>query len=90
MAILIRVALCAVSTLVLCTLAALPGQAQAPSLVPAQAEAGTNTAARSFDVHAAVQAYLAKMPPSQQARSNAYFKAATGCCCGFVTLVLAM
>lgn len=27
-----------------------------------------------FDVHAAVEAYLAKMPRSQRARSNAYFE----------------
>jgi STE24 endopeptidase len=28
----------------------------------------------SFDVNAAVEAYLAKMPPSERARSNAYFE----------------
>jgi STE24 endopeptidase len=30
--------------------------------------------AQSFDVNAAVNAYLAKMPPAQRARSNAYFE----------------
>jgi len=30
--------------------------------------------AQSFDVNAAVEAYLAKMPPTQRARSNAYFE----------------
>ncbi len=29
---------------------------------------------RSFDINAAVNAYLAKMPPAQRARSNAYFE----------------
>src|SRR5271169_6734760 len=31
-------------------------------------------AASAFDVNAAVEAYLAKMPPAQRARSNAYFE----------------
>lgn len=30
--------------------------------------------AQSFDIHAAVEAYLAKMPAAQRARSNAYFE----------------
>jgi STE24 endopeptidase len=50
--------------------------------VMAQASGGTgasssvNSAAAgpSFDVNAAVNAYLAKMPPAQRARSNAYFE----------------
>ena len=33
-----------------------------------------HTAAQPFDVNAAVEAYLAKMPPEQRARSNAYFE----------------
>ena len=31
-------------------------------------------AAPAFDVNAAVNAYLAKMPPAQRARSDAYFE----------------
>src|SRR5271169_3022008 len=31
-------------------------------------------AASAFDVNAAVEAYLAKMPPAERARSNAYFE----------------
>ena len=85
-----RVALCAV-LLVLGTLAALSSQAQAPSQVPAPATGGTNAATKSFDVHAAVQAYLAKMPPSQRARSNAYFEGGYWLLLwDFVVLVLAM
>src|ERR1051326_7220108 len=30
--------------------------------------------AQPFDVHSAVESYLAKMPPAQRARSNAYFE----------------
>jgi STE24 endopeptidase len=33
-----------------------------------------NTAAQSFDIKAAVEHYLAKMPPAQRARSDAYFE----------------
>jgi STE24 endopeptidase len=33
-----------------------------------------NTAAQSFDIKAAVEQYLAKMPPVQRARSDAYFE----------------
>jgi STE24 endopeptidase len=32
------------------------------------------SAAKPFDVHAAVEAYLAKMPPAQRTKSNAYFE----------------
>jgi STE24 endopeptidase len=32
------------------------------------------TATQPFDINAAVEAYLAKMPPAQRARSNAYFE----------------
>ena len=32
------------------------------------------TPAQPFDVHAAVETYLAKMPPAERARSNAYFE----------------
>src|SRR6202166_5307298 len=34
----------------------------------------TGQAAPAFDVNAAVETYLAKMPPAERARSNAYFE----------------
>ncbi len=87
---LVRVALCAV-LLVACTVTALSGWSQAPSHVPAQAEAGTNSAAKLFNVHTAVEAYLAKMPPAQRVRSNAYFEGGYWLFLwDFVVLVLAM
>jgi STE24 endopeptidase len=36
--------------------------------------AATSTSAPAFDIHAAVEAYLAKMPPARRAKSNAYFE----------------
>ncbi len=36
--------------------------------------ADRHTTGESFDVNAAVDAYLAKMPPAERARSNAYFE----------------
>jgi STE24 endopeptidase len=90
MANLMRVALCA-ALLVLCRVATLPGHAQTRSQVSAPAATATNPAAKSFDIHAAVQAYLAKMPPSQRARSNAYFEGGYWLLLwDFVVLVLAM
>src|SRR3979490_1173153 len=35
---------------------------------------GAGQGAPAFDVNAAVEAYLAKMPPAERARSNAYFE----------------
>jgi len=35
---------------------------------------GTPAAAPAFDINAAVEAYLEKMPPAERARSNAYFE----------------
>jgi len=48
---------------------------QTSSSAPA-ASASTNatSAKQPFDVNAAVEAYLAKMPPARRARSNAYFE----------------
>jgi STE24 endopeptidase len=90
MANLMRVTLCAV-LLVLCTVAASPGQAQTPSQVSAPPTIRANPAAESFDVYAAVQFYLAKMPPSQRARSNAYFEGGYWLLLfDFVVLVLSM
>ena len=48
------------------------GQASAPSAPSSALPA--NQAGPAFDVRAAVDAYLAKMPPAQRARSDAYFE----------------
>ena len=40
----------------------------------AAAENGQSLSAPAFDVHAAVEQYLAKMPADQRARSNAYYE----------------
>jgi STE24 endopeptidase len=50
------------------------GQTGGPSVAPATPSANHTTAAPAFDVQAAVNAYLAKMPPAQRARSDAYFE----------------
>ena len=49
------------------------------STSPVPSSTATSTAiparaAPAFDVHAAVETYLAKMPPAERARSNAYFE----------------
>jgi STE24 endopeptidase len=41
---------------------------------PMPPAADRHATSESFDVNAAVDAYLAKMPPSERARSNAYFE----------------
>ena len=53
----------------------------ATTTVPAKIEASApatpaanSAAAAPFDINAAVEAYLAKMPPARRARSNAYFE----------------
>ncbi|MGA2101841.1 MAG: M48 family metallopeptidase [Candidatus Sulfotelmatobacter sp.] len=49
--------------------------ASAQTSTSAAPPAGNPTAmAQPFDVNAAVEAYLAKMPPAERARSNAYFE----------------
>jgi len=48
------------------------GQTNSSAAAPAVTQPAS--AGPSFDVHAAVEAYLAKMPPAQRARSNAYFE----------------
>jgi STE24 endopeptidase len=50
------------------------GQTNAPSVSPAPPAANSAATPPSFDVKAAVDAYLAKMPPAQRARSDAYFE----------------
>ena len=50
------------------------GQTSEPA-APATAVAASHTATGpAFDVRAAVDTYLAKMPPAQRARSDAYFE----------------
>jgi STE24 endopeptidase len=65
----IRFAFLTIFLLVVCAY----GQAASQSATPVQTAAQPN-AAQSFDVRAAVDAYLAKMPPAQRARSDAYFE----------------
>jgi STE24 endopeptidase len=48
-----------------------PASAQA---TPPASASNEHQAAPAFDVEAAVNAYLAKMPPAERARSNAYFE----------------
>jgi len=51
-----------------------PGQTGAPGALSAPVPANRAAVAAAFDVGAAVDAYLAKMPPAQRARSDAYFE----------------
>ena len=41
---------------------------------PKATAGNASTAKQTFDVNAAVEAYLAKMPPAERARSNSYFE----------------
>jgi len=50
-----------------------PGQTGAPGALSAPVPAN-QAAVAAFDVRAAVDAYLAKMPPAQRTRSDAYFE----------------
>ena len=50
------------------------GQTSAPSVSPVPTDQNRAASAPAFDVNAAVNAYLAKMPPAQRARSDAYFE----------------
>src|SRR5437660_2005363 len=59
-----------IAAVVLLTLFAMSAAAQ-PTTAAATAQ---SPAAPSFDINAAVDRYLAKMPPAQRARSNAYFE----------------
>jgi len=53
--------------------AARPPQSTAPLNAPTQNAAQTSPR-QPFDVNASVEAYLAKMPPAQRAKSDAYFE----------------
>jgi STE24 endopeptidase len=74
----IRKAPCALLLLLLpasVTVAAAQSQEKAPvPAVSAAPSTRSGVAAQPFDVRAAVEAYLAKMPPEERARSNAYFE----------------
>jgi STE24 endopeptidase len=50
------------------------GQTSTPTASPVPSAENRSAAAPAFDVNAAVNAYLAKMPPAQRDRSNAYFE----------------
>jgi STE24 endopeptidase len=60
-------------TLVACGQTSSPASPLAETPVPATAMK-LAVSAPAFDVNAAVETYLAKMPPAQRARSNAYFE----------------
>jgi STE24 endopeptidase len=60
-----------VSAILVCSLF-LSAQTSAPNAPPSPSVASQNGPA--FDVNAAVEAYLAKMPPERRAQSNAYFE----------------
>lgn len=49
-----------------------PGQTSAPTAPPPPAN--QTATGPAFDINSAVDTYLAKMPPAQRARSNAYFE----------------
>jgi STE24 endopeptidase len=50
------------------------GQTSNPAVSPVPSAENRPAAAPAFDINAAVNAYLAKMPPTQRSRSNAYFE----------------
>jgi STE24 endopeptidase len=50
------------------------GQSNTPSAATTAVPANQTSAGPAFDVRAAVDTYLAKMPPAQRARSDAYFE----------------
>ncbi len=50
------------------------GQTNTPSSQLAQPAASQAPTSQPFDVNAAVETYLAKMPPAERAKSNAYFE----------------
>ena len=51
-----------------------PAQAAAPAKAEAGASVSSAPAAQPFNVNAAVERYLAKMPPAERARSDSYFE----------------
>jgi STE24 endopeptidase len=67
---------CVLRFVLLCTVLTAFATAQSPGAIPAPTlpVADRHGAAEPFDIKAAVDAYLAKMPPAERARSNAYFE----------------
>src|SRR3984893_3415068 len=67
---------CMLRFVLLCTVLTPFASAQSPGTIPApsQGVADRHAATESFDIKAAVDVYLAKMPPAERARSNAYFE----------------
>ena len=65
-----------VQFVLLCTVLTAIATAQSAGGNPAPTPpvADRHATSESFDVNAAVDAYLAKMPPAERARSNAYFE----------------
>ena len=53
--------------------ATVAARAQSSSNIQTSSATIAGQAAPAFDVTAAVETYLAKMPPAERARSNAYF-----------------
>ena len=72
----VRVMGYAVQLVLLCTVLTASATAQRAGGNPAPTPpvADRQATSESFDVNAAVDAYLAKMPPAERARSNAYFE----------------
>jgi STE24 endopeptidase len=72
----VRLMGCVVQFVLLCIVLPAIASAQGAGGNPAPTPPVANQRAtlESFDVNAAVDAYLAKMPPSERARSNAYFE----------------
>ncbi len=70
----IRTARRLLSVVLLLSAAALAFGQTGREAVPDPPASPTAVAAQAFDVNAAVEAYLEKMPPAERARSNAYFE----------------
>jgi STE24 endopeptidase len=68
----VRVTRCVLQFVLLCSVLTAFATTQSPAPTPPVAD--PHAAAERFDIKAAVDAYLAKMPPAQRARSNAYFE----------------
>jgi len=69
----VRAARFVVPIVLLCSAFA-SGQTSAPAATSAPSAENHSAAAPALDVNAAVNAYLAKMPPAQRTRSDAYFE----------------
>jgi STE24 endopeptidase len=69
-----RCLLCLVFVVAVGVAATGEARAQGSSNAKTSDSAITGQAAPAFDVNAAVETYLAKMPPAERARSNAYFE----------------